>query len=324
MKSYLDIVICGPDHSGTSTQINDSIEFFKNKNLVVKDLRGGEFNALFHRQSEFIYDKLKFCCSEDEVKKSIVNYDSFVKFANEKKVTNLIREVDEKIIKDLRSNKPSSMVDNGICNFINPDYADVWVMEEPSKRGVGFAIRNLLMYASSFNQYYDKKEEAYAYSLDRKVEFDLYRKVLRDEGKIILRSRSEESLLYQLHDREIIRDGYLLSEAISLPGNKNAFMNGPDHLLVVAGKDGWTLSDAEKLALRGTNKVLDDFEQDIPRQALVGRRYASSDLEDMYAQANIFFGSKIPSFHRFDIWKSKGEIRDEMNSVLEKILVGRL
>lgn len=47
---FLDFVIAGPDMSGTSTQINDLIGYFKRNNLVVRDLRGTEIDALFHAE----------------------------------------------------------------------------------------------------------------------------------------------------------------------------------------------------------------------------------------------------------------------------------
>ena len=48
MIPFVDLVIGGPDMSGTSTQVNDIIEFFKSRGKAVRDLRGTEIEALFH------------------------------------------------------------------------------------------------------------------------------------------------------------------------------------------------------------------------------------------------------------------------------------
>ena len=37
---FVDLVIGGPDMSGTSTQVNDFIMFFKENGKVVKDIKG--------------------------------------------------------------------------------------------------------------------------------------------------------------------------------------------------------------------------------------------------------------------------------------------
>ena len=46
----IDLVIGGPDMSGTSTQIKDLVDFFKSIGKIVKDISGTEIDALFHAE----------------------------------------------------------------------------------------------------------------------------------------------------------------------------------------------------------------------------------------------------------------------------------
>ncbi len=319
----LDIVVGGPDHSGTSTQIKDIIKYFQNKGLRVKDLRGTEIDILFHRQTEYIKSFIKI--RQGGMKKQLVfdnlNLKSLEKFVKEHKLDILQKEVYKRIMEDLKTKKTPSMIKNDVSLYLNPNLADVWVMEEPSKIQVGSAIRSGILYASKFRQKYTKYEEALAYALDRKLSYELFRKPLLDAGKIILRSRSEESLLYQLYDKKLNPKGPKMKKAIDIEGNALAFENPTDYLFIVSGLERkWTLKDAKKLAERGKGKILDDKELNLDYQRLVGERYAQSMLEKMYSKAEKKFGSMAPQIHRFDIWKTPEEIKKDMYTVLDTIV----
>src|SRR5690606_38976510 len=131
---YLDLVICGPDMSGTSTQIKGLIKYFRSLEMKVRDLRGTEIDALFHSK--------KF---QDSLSKSWIkeNYSNFQEFLKEVKECQPVTTVDPQNLlfyanellsgggtnQDLRV---ASMVNNSITTYVDPNSADVWVMEEPT------------------------------------------------------------------------------------------------------------------------------------------------------------------------------------------------
>ena len=55
--SFIDLVIGGCDFSGTSTQTQDLINYFKGTGKLVKDIRGTEIDAMFHIESFSPYNK---------------------------------------------------------------------------------------------------------------------------------------------------------------------------------------------------------------------------------------------------------------------------
>jgi len=57
VENFLDLVIGGPDMSGTTTQIDDIINYFQEQGKIVRDLRGTEIDALFHAEVFFKYNK---------------------------------------------------------------------------------------------------------------------------------------------------------------------------------------------------------------------------------------------------------------------------
>lgn len=302
---YLDIVIGGPDHSGTSTQIDDAIKLFQSKGLVVKDLRGGEAEALFH-------------AIHIDSKEHYLNKETFHnangRFARYRK------SIYDKINEKMNYKQFASMVQNNISTYIEPNSADVWVLEEPSNRKVGTAIRQNILYASKFGIEFNKMEEAQAYSLDRKIEYMLFRGPMREAGKIILRSRSEESAAYQLYDAKFNKLGPKSGEFQELEGNKNAFINGPTHIFTVSGDQYWTLEDSRKLQkTRGSHKNADDKELNIEYQYMVNRRYGTKWVENLYEIAKDKFGCKMPKFYWMNIIESKETIKKEFDKELSRI-----
>ena len=127
----IDLVIGGPDMSGTSTQIQNTIEFFQQRGKKVRDISGTEIDALFHADIFSVINKihpnLKSFLQDERIfqeTKTGFLYQAHLLLAGLDRGTNM----------DL---KVASMVENDISTYIDPNAADVWVMEEPTKRGAG-------------------------------------------------------------------------------------------------------------------------------------------------------------------------------------------
>ncbi len=314
-NKLLDLVIAGPDFSGTTTQVNDITEYFKNKNLTVKDLRGTEIDALFHAE--------KFAGLNQK-------YSSLKEFLDNGKIMQYIRKtIFLKEAHNLLSGKNNasdllvaSMVKNNCSTYINPNSSDVWILEEPTRRAAGQMNRVIEQNRSQFNSKFDAHSAALAHQAYRTDEFLRFRKPLRDANKIIIRSRSEESACYQIYDKEDLVHGISCIEYLSLPGHKIAFANPPTDIFVVCGPENWNREDY--LALKSVRVKAriqtDDYEDDVSYQLLVNRRYASDWLENLYAKGCQQYSSKEPTIHRIDIYHSKEEIKKEMNTLLDNIL----
>ncbi len=311
-ERFLDLVIGGCDFSGTSTQIKDLIDYFKSKNKVVRDLRGTEVDAMFHTESFFPHN---------------INYTSLTEFSTGFKTHPfIVREVLNNINKiAVKKFRISSMVHNEISEYINPNSADIWIMEEPTKRGAGQTVRNYELYRSQFRSEMNPVSAALAHQAYRSEEFDRFRRVLREEGKIIIRSRSEESACYQIFDEDSLPNGISREQYLSLPGHEIAFANPPTNIFIVHGPEDWKPNDYIQLRKeRAGERILDDNEKGVGYQLMVNRRYATNWLEELYEEGCRMYGGKVPEITRFNIYDSKEDIRDKMINKLESILSVRV
>jgi len=288
MKPFIDLVICGPDMSGTSTQIEDTIEFFQKQNKIVRDMRGTEDSALFHAERFNLHNKNELSLDSFINKNNSVN--SPVKL-------NLVYEISH-----LRNGfygeqklRIASMIKNDVTTYINLNSADVWIFEEPTHRGAGQDCRIVENNRSKFDSKTDQIAIAMAHQSYRIAEFLKFRKPLREAGKIIIRSRSEESGCYQIFEKDLIKSGIIKTKYLNLPGHKIAFANPPTHLFIVCGPKDWTVKEYVKLKKeRSKDRVIDDLENNAPYQVLVNKRYATDWLENLYQEGCNFHGGTIP------------------------------
>ncbi|MGV8086897.1 MAG: hypothetical protein ACP5N1_04660 [Candidatus Woesearchaeota archaeon] len=311
-KEFIDLVVAGPDFSGTTTQINDITEYFINNNLRVKDLRGTEIDALFHAE-KFLNLNTEYLSLQEFLNKNIIpdgkNY--------------LLNQIYDLL--SGRNNKSdllvASMIKNDSTTYINPESSDVWVLEEPTRRGSGQVCRVIEQNASKFGSHLDGYSAALAHQSYRKDEFLRFRKPLRDANKIIVRSRSEESACYQVYDKKSLHSGIQLEDYLKLPGHRIAFANPPTDIVVVCGPVNWDKDEYLKLkSQRVGTRIQDDHEKNYSYQLLVNKRYASTWLEELYSKGCKMYGSKEPLIHRIDIYKNKDEIKEEINKLLDTIL----
>jgi len=313
-NNFIDLVIGGPDLSGTSTQVKDIMEYFSNKGLVIRDIRGTDQEALFH---SVLFKKIN---------KNFVSFKEFLKspLTSKKTIDNFFLDVHSLLFdggtnQDLRV---ASMVDNKITTYIDPDSADVWVMEEPTKRGAGQVCRVIEQNRSKFGYTLNPKAAAEAHSVYRTDEFLRFRRILREKNKIIIRSRSEESCCYQIFDEKKLSIGVDRNYYLNLSGHKIAFGNPPSHVFIVCGPESWKEKDYLDLKVQrsGKDRSEDDHEKMAEYQILVNSRYAGSWIDDFYDEGCKKYGSQIPKIERFDIYLSKEKIRGKMISRLEEIL----
>ncbi len=324
----IDLVIGGPDMSGTSTQIVYVVDYLKQLGKRVKDIRGTEIDVLFHAEifneynagyvslKEFLLDKNV----SDEKKKEFVY-----------KANDVLIGLSEK--PDLRI---ASMVRNDITSYIDPDKADVWVMEEPVRRGAGQTVRTLELNKSQYGAETDQISSGFSFQVCRVDEFYRFRKVLREKDKIIIRSRSEESACYQINDANNLKLGISKNLYIQLPGNKIAFSFPPTHIFIVCGPENWTkdqfllTTDDSKLVLEKyrdfrnkrseSRNNLDDFESNIDYQLFVNKRYAGKWIDNLYVDACKKYNSKMPEIIKFRIFDTKEGIKQKMEAKMKEIL----
>ena len=243
-KGCIDLVVCGPDMSGTSTQIKDIAEHYQSVGLKVRDMRGTEIDALFH--SELFKNLNGDFASLDEY------------FDSDKENKHHFSVPAMMLLKGL---KVASMVRNEITAYVDPEVADVWVFEEPTKRSAGQVNRVIEQNRSAFGSEMDAHSAALTHQVYRIDEFLRFRKPLREQGKTIIRSRSEESACYQVYDPKILPNGLDGSTYIELPGQDIALSNPPTHLFVVCAPENWTKKDYFALKEEGSmGRVLVDHE----------------------------------------------------------------
>ena len=319
---FLDIVVCGPDMSGTSTQIKGITKFFQDKEMRVKDLRGTEIDALFHSENfqkeinkvwgnnylnfnEFL-KKVKDCATE-----TIFSPRDFLDYAN-----NLLSGGGTN--QDLRV---ASMVKNDVTTYIDPNSAEVWILEEPTKRGAGQVNRVIEQNRSVFGNKLNPKAATEAHSIYRTDEFLRFRKPLRKNKKIILRSRSEESATYQVFNFFYLKEGVSKKYYLQLEGHKIAFRNPPTHIFVVCAPKNWKVKDYLELKKeRSGNRSLDDHEKNADYQVLINKRYATDWLERFYIKGTNKYGGEMPEITRFDIYNTPEKMIKQMSEKLESLL----
>lgn len=312
-NGFIDLVIAGPDFSGTTTQINDTIAYFKEFGIKVRDLRGTEIDALFHAE--------KFSDLNSR-------YSSLNEFLNDPDITTKAKNIFRSEAQDLLSGRGNgadllvaSMVQNDCSTYINPDTADVWILEEPTRRGAGQVCRAIEQNRSKYGYLIDGMSAALAHQAYRTDEFLRFRKPLRDARKFIFRSRSEESACYQIYDVMCLSSGIKVGDYLKLPGHQIAFANPPTHIFVVCGPVDWNKDDYLALkAERTGNRILDDHEKNYSYQLLVNQRYATDWIEKLYRKGCGMYGSQEPIILRFDIYNSKEQTRLLMRETLRDIL----
>lgn len=315
-NDFYDLVICGPDMSGTSTQINDFINYFKEKGKIIRDIRGTEMDLLFHAEIFKEYN---------------TDFMSLKDFLNSEKITteeknNLLLEIYSLLsgYKNKTDLLVGSFKKNKITTYIDPNSADVWIMEEPTKRGAGQVNRVIEQNRSSYD--FEEKIDGYSAALVHQAyridEFYRIRKILRDNNKIIIRSRSEESACYQVYDKENNTKGIKLKEYLSLPGHKVAFGFPPTHIFVVCGPKSWKKEKYLELKnQRSEGRILDDHELNSDYQLMVNKRYASKWIDKLYTEGCKMQASKyLPEIYRFNIYDSKEKIKKKMSKILDEII----
>jgi len=317
---FLDIVVCGPDMSGTSTQIDDLISYFASKKMKVRDIRGSEMDLLFHA------DVFK------EYNKSFISLKAFLDssdFRQEEK-SKLLLEI-YSLISGYKKESDlwvGSFKKNRITTYINPNSADVWIMEEQTKRGSGQTSRVIDINRGSYDfqelglPIIDGYSAALTHQAYRIDEFFRVRKILRENNKIIIRSRSEESACYQIYDEKNNVNGIKIEDYIALPGHKVAFRFPPTHLFIVCGPENWDKEDYLKLkTVRSNGRILDDYELNTDYQLLVNNRYASNWLDNFYKEGcAINKAEYTPEISRFSIFGTKEDIRKKMYVKLDEMI----
>lgn len=310
-KQFVDLVIGGPDMSGTSTQIGDAIDYFQEKSMTVRDLRGNEMEVLFHAK-EF-----------DKFNKDLLGLSEFLDNTNEKDKNEFFSQSAELLFG--RNLKVASCVENSATSYIDPLSADVWIMEEPTKRGAGQVNRVI---EQNMSQFGDRKmtpvDAAHCHAVYRKDEFLRFREAFRKNGLITVRSRSEEtSICYQLKDDKL-PDGIEIDDYLKLPGHGFAFGNAPTHIFVVHAPENWTKEEYIDLKkTRSNGRELDDYEINVDYQLLLNRRYATSWLEEVYEKGCAIHGGTVPKIYRFNLYDSKEEIKKQMSAAWDEILQNR-
>ncbi|MDP6641380.1 MAG: hypothetical protein QF381_02975 [Nitrososphaerales archaeon] len=321
MKDFRDIVICGPDMSGTSTQIRDGIKYFQNKGMGVRDIRGTEIDALFHTR--------KFQRGLSSAHDYFSSFGEFLDMANDCALVSTLSPRDflwqaYELLSGGETNQDlsvASMVETPATTYIDPRSAEVWVMEEPSKRGAGQSNRVIEQHRSEFGMDINPVSAAMFHQGYRTSEFLRFRGPIRNVGGTILRSRSEESACYQVRDDKDLPGGISMDDYLNLPGHRIAFANAPTDIFVVCGPEDWTSESYLKLKeRRGVGRSSDDHENDPDYQVLVNNRYASDWLENLYDKGCGLYGGVSPKIHRFSIYDSMNGIKSKMQDKLDEIV----
>lgn len=308
----IDLVISGPDMSGTGTQVRDIIRYFQSLGKKVRDIRGTEICALFHAEKFRRFNQKHIHLND------LLNDDSI---PDQEKQQFLLQAhqllAGGSTNEDLRV---ASCVNNEVSVYIDPDSADVWVLEEPTKRGAGQVNRVIEQQRTKYGSSLDPVAAAYAHQAYRVDEFLRFRKALRERGKIIIRSRSEESACYQISDPEFLPQGISREIYLNLPGHQIAFGNPPTHIFIVCAPADWSKEKYLDLKReRSEGRSIDDHESSVDYQLLVNRRYATNWLEELYQEGCSLHGGKRPQITRFNIYNGKEEVREKMINELRKL-----
>ncbi|MFA6422390.1 MAG: hypothetical protein WCV92_03265 [Candidatus Buchananbacteria bacterium] len=308
----IDLVISGPDMSGTGTQVNDLINFFISQGKKVRDIRGTEIDALFHAQ---IFENLN---------ENYLNLKDFLENSSDDYLKKEFIYQAHKLLTGGGTNqdlKISSCIKNDVSTYIDPDSADVWIMEEPTKRGAGQVNRTIEQQRTRYNDKLNATAAALCHQTYRTDEFLRFRKILRENNKIIIRSRSEESACYQIFDKDFISNGISREEYINLPGHKIAFGNPPTHIFIVCASPDWSREEFLSLKKeRSYGRLIDDHEINVDYQLCVNRRYSTDWFEGLYKEACEKYNSKLPDIAKFYMYDSKEEIKNKMEEKIKSIL----
>jgi len=306
-RGFVDLVISGCDFSGTTTQIFGIADYLFSQKFEIRDIRGGEREVMFHSEAM------------KEFNQNYVGFGGFLKNETKTRIDRAVEKLDD--LMRLTNFKISSMVHNEITEYIDPDSAEVWIMEEPTRRGSGQTVRGFELYRSQFGSEMNPIAAAFAHQAYRSEEFFRFRKILREEEKIIIRSRSEESACYQMEDKKNLKEGISRKQYLELPGHQIAFGNPPTHIFLVVGPEDWKPKDYSDLkSQRSGGRILDDHEKNVDYQLMVNRRYATDWIDNLYDEACKKYGSRTPKIIRFNIYNSKEQIINEMISKLELII----
>ncbi|MFH1506438.1 MAG: hypothetical protein ABIE94_05630 [archaeon] len=313
VKKEIDLVIGGPDMSGTNTQVMDLIDFFRSKGITVRDMRGTEMDALFHAKIFEEHNKKYLNLKEFESDENVLLED---KDKIMRKMMDLMRGGNTN--EDLRI---ASFLDNGVSTFVDPDSADVWVFEEPTKRGSGQVNRTIEQWRSNYGSSIDPIAAAYTHAVYRVDEFLRFRKILRDKKKIIIRSRSEESGCYQISHDKRLPNGISRKQYFELPGHKIAFAYPPTHIFIAHAPADWSKDDYFKMwKERSGDRDADDYETNADYMLLVNNRYATEWFEEFYKEGCSMHGGKMPRIYRFDMRAPKDQLKEQMVNKLKMIL----
>ncbi|MBN1274842.1 hypothetical protein JXA12_00915 [Candidatus Woesearchaeota archaeon] len=317
--AFLDIVVAGPDGSGTSTQVRDVIDYCQARGLKVADLRGDEVDALFHAE--------RFRRFNHRVSGS--RFESYAGFAASGLVEEFKHDFLAQAKATLDEGRFAACVDDPSFSFVDPSSIDVAVMEEPSRRA-GLSVRGVQLHRSRFGMPDDQYAKAVGYAFDRECEFIRFRKQLRESGKVVLRSRGFESTsTYQEYDGLLLPNAPRREHIIGLPGNKLALQHPPTDIIVVHAPRDWSAD--EYLSLKGVRmrgRMLDDHEKDVEYQLLVNARYASDWLEGLYELGRSLYGAAPPRIHRIEMYDEdrsplgKQAIRRRVHEVMDNICGG--
>lgn len=303
----LDIVIGGPDFSGTSTQIQDAVDYFLAEGLTARDMRRSDVDALFHADRFDKYNAGRF------------NLEEFLNDMGVGGATKL--RLMWELSMEIRDMRVASFVKNDWTNYADPKKADVWVFEEPTKRGSGVYCRVFEQNRADFGADKDPRAEAHSHADYRVFEYHLYRGPIRSVDGIVLRSRSEESRVYQEEHDILLPGGISGVEYVGLPGHEVAYAFPPTHILIGHGPEDWDRD--EYIAFRkerSGDRLMDGFEKDVDRQLMVNARYAQDGwLEAAYRQACAQHGGGVPQIIRFDARMPMKDIRAFIHDTLANI-----
>lgn len=308
---FFDLVIAGPDMSGTSSQIGYLMKYLQKTGYKVGDMRGNEKDALFHAEE---FNRInKIFATYGAFRKDVdANFNDWVYFSR------AVDELQNKL-------KLATFVDNpnedqlGKMTWINPKKNDAWIFEEPTKRGAGQVCRVTDSNMSYFWKETDPKSLSTSHSVYRRDEFLRFREVLINLGIPIIRSRSEESGAYQIADMKVFPNGTGHQYYFELPGHKTAFANPPTHIFIAHAPEDWTEKQYLDLKKeRSKGRILDDLEVNAPFQVMVNNRYATNWMKNFYEEGCKQFGSTPPKIYRFNLYDSEEKLEKEMIKTLEE------
>ncbi|MGM5481737.1 MAG: hypothetical protein ACQESE_05005 [Nanobdellota archaeon] len=327
LKKAIDIGVSGFDRSGTSTQINGIINHLETKyDLRVKDFRGSENAALFHADKFMHYINGHRSLKEFLLDNSVpVDHKQHLAFEFMKLLEGVYEDNGTYVFRKADMDMKVAAINDDEKNYtkISPDFLDVGVFEEPSKRTAGVSSRKTELKMSAFDRLITPYENLIAHSVYRKDEFLRFREKLRQMNKIIVRSRTEESTIaYQFKDENVLSNGSTLEQFMSMPGITEYALKYPaTHLFIVCGPENMTLDNLKEIySSRDDGRIQDDHEKNLDYQLLVNNRYASGFVERMYEKLCPQVGSQKPEFIYLDLKDNIPTMNKKIASHLDRII----